>query len=394
VKNWYDVPSVAVDLDGTLTAVARGTPGDVPGEADADVVALIRRLHRDGWHIIVHTARPHPDHPTIATWLDDEAVPFDQIVCGKPNADVQIDDKGLLPAPHLLDAWVEWVRVGGDVLALDALANQRLRSSWATEQYAVPENPTATVPTDDRFVVAVPCSGGLDSITVAAMAAEAGLPRRLYYVDAGQPYAADEIATVRRLFGDELVVLSAPTPSERFDYLLPGRNAAVVWLIAADVRARGEWGEVWFGNLAGETPTIGGDKSARFFGTLQGLLTLARYDVRVVNPLVGLDKPDLVRWWIDRDGVDRAAATRTCFVAGDSHCGRCQACFRRLVAFEAAGIDTAGWWPPQTDWSPYVAKYRDRMGAALAAGDFSRYSPARCRSTLAVIDRLSATGRV
>jgi 7-cyano-7-deazaguanine synthase in queuosine biosynthesis len=389
MKNWYDVRTVAFDLDGTLTVVARGTPGDAPAPPDPDVVAVARRLSDAGWRVVIHTARPHSDHDAIRRWADRHDVPVDQIVCGKPNVDLHVDDKGLLPPPHIVDALADWV-VDPDPLA--SLAATKMQSAWAAEQYAVPENPDADVPTDGRFVVAVPCSGGLDSSTVAEMAADAGVPRRLYYVDVGQPYAADEIAAVRRVTRTEPVVLTGPPSPVRYDYLLPGRNAAIVWTIAADLRARGEWGEVWFGNLSGETPTIGGDKSARFFATLQGLLTLTGHDVRVVNVLAGLDKPDLVRWWAARGDVDRAIATRTCFVPGEQHCGRCQACFRRLVAFEAAGFDTSGWWPVE-EWAPYVDKYADRMGVALTAGDFSRYSPARCRSTLAVIERLTAAGR-
>jgi 7-cyano-7-deazaguanine synthase in queuosine biosynthesis len=390
VKNWYDAPSVAFDLDGTATTVARGTPGEDPGPPDEEIARLARDLWRSGWHIVIHTARPHSDHPTIRAWAQEHGFPFDQIVCGKPNVDLHVDDKGLLPPTHLLDAWAGWLAADSP---LATLADQTMGSAWAREQYAVPENPDATVPRDDRFVVAVPTSGGLDSTTVAAMAEEAGVRWRPYYVDVGQAYADDEIRVASRLVGPP-TILQGPKPSARFDYLLPGRNAAVVWTIADDLRSRGEWGEVWFGNLAGETPTIGGDKSARFFGTLQGLLTLARYDVRVVNPLIGLDKPDLVRWWLARDRIDDAVATRTCFNAGADHCGRCQACFRRLVAFEAVGIDTAGWWPDDADWTPYVAKYARRMNDALAAHDWSRYSPARCRSTLAVIGRLHAAGRI
>jgi 7-cyano-7-deazaguanine synthase in queuosine biosynthesis len=169
---------------------------------------------------------------------------------------------------------------------------------------------------------------------------------------------------------------------------MPNRNWSIIEAIAEQMESSKEWGELWFGNLGGETPTVGGDKSSRFMTTAQHLLTMRGYDVHLLSPLRSMDKTDLVRWWAARDRLDVLARTKSCFDPVMRACGRCQTCFRKLVAFTAAGHGEVLLWDQQPEWQPFVDKYAASMREAMSKGDWSRYSPARCRDTLAVIDAL------
>lgn len=254
---------------------------------------------------------------------------------------------------------------------------------WWQEQKMVPENPDYREPIAPGFRVAIPVTGGMDSSTLWMMALEAGLPVEPVYVDVGQSYRAAEMAAVLDVLGVEPEVLYGPTLGDGWKHVILGRNWHAIAAIAHWMTSRGLWGELWFGNLAGETPTVGGDKSSRFFTTTQHLLTMLGHDVQLHSPLRGLDKTDLVRWWAARGKVHLLARTKSCLHPSGSACGRCQTCFRKMVAFEAAGYGDALTWDHTPDWAPFVEKY-----SRVMCDTPERYSPARIADTLAVIARL------
>jgi len=271
---------------------------------------------------------------------------------------------------------------------------------WCVLMDAVPENPRAdhdlVAHYDARFRVVVPVTGGMDSSALWKMAEEAGVPAEPVYVDGGQEYAEAERRAVYNVLGVAPVVLTAQFSPDRWQHIIPRRNLTIAVEVADYMRRRDWWGEIWFGNLAGETPAARGDKSSAFFVGLAEHMVKdgPAQDVQVVQPLRALDKTDLVRWWRSHGygATEYLLGTKSCFHPTLRACGECQTCFRKAVAFLAAGLPAllvlrsfANWQPDQ-----HIAKYKPLMTDALAREDWRRYSPARCRDTLLAIDIMEA----
>ncbi len=102
---------VCVDLDGTICELspdgdyARARP--LPGAREA-----LRELRRRGAYIIIYTARRMRTHngdlakvcadigDLTVSWLKEHDIPYDEIIFGKPYANVYIDDLG-----HRFTGW-------------------------------------------------------------------------------------------------------------------------------------------------------------------------------------------------------------------------------------------------------------------------------------------------
>ena len=96
---------ICIDIDGTICNTRSG------GESYADVTQIkdaaetIRALKQEGHYIILYTARHmktcnHNTGRVIATqgkilleWLEKHQIPYDELLFGKPLADIYIDDK-------------------------------------------------------------------------------------------------------------------------------------------------------------------------------------------------------------------------------------------------------------------------------------------------------------
>jgi capsule biosynthesis phosphatase len=97
------------DLDNTLVTCPT-VPGDYTTcKPISRVIDYVKRLHADGHYIIIHTARRMRTHrgnigrvtadvgAITIQQLQDYAVPYDELIFGKPFADFYIDDKAILP---------------------------------------------------------------------------------------------------------------------------------------------------------------------------------------------------------------------------------------------------------------------------------------------------------
>ena len=85
---------LGIDLDKTI---ANGT-----GYPDFELTTplkgakeALKSLEKDGWKIIIYTARPWADYPKIEHWLDQNKIPHRRIVCGKILVKWMIDDRNL-----------------------------------------------------------------------------------------------------------------------------------------------------------------------------------------------------------------------------------------------------------------------------------------------------------
>lgn len=101
-----------IDLDGTLTIDDPEVPYSekLP---NTSVVARLREYHQLGFTIVVSTARNMRAYngsigainvntlPTIIEWLQRHAIPFDEILVGKPWCGTEgfyVDDKAVRPS--------------------------------------------------------------------------------------------------------------------------------------------------------------------------------------------------------------------------------------------------------------------------------------------------------
>ncbi len=372
----HEQPVLCFDLDGTL---CDDRYPDI-GAPRHEMLAFVETLHRQGYYLIINSARRSLDYDRVRAFLERHAVAYDQLCLGaKPVADLYIDDKGLLAEPRLLEMLVER-RFQPEYL--NNLASEQLTSAFARNVYDVPEA-GGGLKRDSRFMVGLAMTGGLDSTTMWNMLEEAGTPYRMVYFDMGQPYAAAELKAIRDITGRDPELYQIPLPFVQHTHMLSGRNAVILWQLAELLTQHGGWGELWFGNVQGESPVLGGDKSRRFLNDMTALFAFSRLDVRLVTPLLGLDKTDEILYWKERD-MTIAKRTKSCFAAETGQCGRCQACFLKWAAFVAADVDCADVFPVM-EFDTHVAKYMQVMGEALIRRDFSHYSPQRIERTLKAV---------
>lgn len=89
------VPRAVVDFDGTIADYHgyRG-PGKFEEPLPGAKEALIR-LQEEGYRIVVFTSRGWAEQDGIEAYLRSHGLPFAQVICGKPLADVYIDDRGV-----------------------------------------------------------------------------------------------------------------------------------------------------------------------------------------------------------------------------------------------------------------------------------------------------------
>lgn len=88
---------IAVDFDGTL-AVSLWTvdnPTTEIGEPIRRNIVKVRELARQGWKVVIHTARSWTDEPALREWLTEHSVPFDAIICSKPLCAAYCDDRAI-----------------------------------------------------------------------------------------------------------------------------------------------------------------------------------------------------------------------------------------------------------------------------------------------------------
>jgi len=104
-------PIAVVDIDGVL---ATGTVEDVYSE-DAgwafgkcspifEGIEILNRLREQDVKIVLHTARWEDDRAVTEHWLSSHEVAYDELIMGKPSADIYIDDKNF-PVPFIPEDW-------------------------------------------------------------------------------------------------------------------------------------------------------------------------------------------------------------------------------------------------------------------------------------------------
>ena len=105
------MPTIVMDLDGTLTVENPGVPY-ANLRPNTNVVAKLREYSAQGFKIAIYTARNMRTHaksigrinaltlPDIVAWLKAHDIPFDEIYVGKPWAEAggfYVDDRAIRP---------------------------------------------------------------------------------------------------------------------------------------------------------------------------------------------------------------------------------------------------------------------------------------------------------
>jgi 7-cyano-7-deazaguanine synthase in queuosine biosynthesis len=238
------------------------------------------------------------------------------------------------------------------------------------------------------------CSGGLDSY----LAWKLFVPHaENVYVRIGHRYEAREIGALAMLQHGDPAFRWASLEGPRIGHLetpsgiIPCRNALMLLVAAAHCGSRQGVTRVnlWLGALAGE---INSDKSPEFCRAVEETLNVswrAQYwtsgvAFSVSSPVRDLTKAQLVSHYADGGGdMSLLRLTRSCYDEGareygNAHCGECAACFKRWVAFRAAGV---------ADPTDYMRDPREWSGAdeARRKARDGTYDAVRSAETLAAL---------
>ena len=105
------MPTIVIDLDGTLTVERAGAPY-IDLLPNRPVVERLRQYKSDGFKVSIYTARNMRTHamsvgkinaltlPDIVAWLKKHDIPFDEIHVGKPWPEAggfYVDDRAIRP---------------------------------------------------------------------------------------------------------------------------------------------------------------------------------------------------------------------------------------------------------------------------------------------------------
>ena len=109
---------ICVDLDGVISNLRKGNEGYEDLEPKVDAVEKLRTLKNNGHYIIIYTARNMKTcngnigqvisniGSITLDWLKKHKVPYDEVIFGKPWADIYIDDNGF--------RFSDWNSINGD----------------------------------------------------------------------------------------------------------------------------------------------------------------------------------------------------------------------------------------------------------------------------------------
>lgn len=221
---------------------------------------------------------------------------------------------------------------------------------------------------DDAAKAVVLLSGGLDSATVLAIAANRGLECHTLALDYGQRHRA-ELDAARRLstalgarshrqvgvdlraiggsaLTDDIEVPDAPDPGLPDPGIpvtyVPARNT-ILLAIATGLAETLEAGHLFIGVNAIDYSGYP-DCRPQFIAAFQDLARLATkrgvegHALQIDTPLIHLSKADIIRTGTEL-GVDYSM-TVSCYQADDGGraCGRCDSCRIRRDGFAAAGL--------------------------------------------------------
>ncbi|MDO6459178.1 7-cyano-7-deazaguanine synthase QueC [Granulosicoccaceae sp. 1_MG-2023] len=222
------------------------------------------------------------------------------------------------------------------------------------------------------------CSGGLDSVTLAWHVAASAQLHSLISFDYGQrhrrellcaadcardlgvPHRIVDLNCLTALLGDNALTGERAVPHGHYNEqsmkqtVVPNRNA-IMMTIAFAAAASGGADAVALAVHGGDH-FIYPDCRPGFidaFAQMQQAALDGMADITLQAPFVDRDKAAIVQLGAEL-GVP-FAATRSCYEAGELHCGRCGTCVERREAFALAGVDDPTTYQDPDYWKTAVA---------------------------------------
>ncbi len=232
---------------------------------------------------------------------------------------------------------------------------------------------------------AVLVSGGLDSTVLYLMTKG---EKAAHYFDIGQPYADKERASLAKNgipFMSEKVEGIPNINTQTWKHVLPARNLLFAQLLADKYPLNQV--DILFASTEGEMPQTGGDKSYEFLDVANEHLAATGKVIKA--PIQHLTKTELVSWAVNNGHEEEVRNTISCYGGGESNrCGKCPACYKTWVAFSNNGIELDFDTDPLEGCKPEIEHYRQVMGDALRAQDFSHYTPQRIEEHRMALERV------
>jgi len=222
----------------------------------------------------------------------------------------------------------------------------KIENQLEQDLFQIYYHPDAHVfPPNNSYQIMLPYSGGVDSYIgyyFAKVRFKNVIP---LFVNYGQPYAKEEIESVKNtpFFDDiESIDLTRQLQFNRQDIWgehFPSRN----WLFCVLAAERiDNMGSIWLCAHDGEITTTWGDKSLYFIEKGSDILsTYFNKLIRIEFPFLNRTKGEMIKWYLNeglskQDMLDRVTCHN--FINGQA-CGECLGCCPRYVSMKINGID-------------------------------------------------------
>lgn len=275
---------LSCDIDGVLAEESLLFPRDFAQSVPRwEEIHRLNALYGKGCEVVLHTSRQEKYREVTEAWLSEHRVMYNELVMGKPRADVYIDDR-----------------------------NGELEDPYAKNVLLY--------------------SGGVDSVAYALHLKQRGISfspvwlasrRREIHGDSKVKYWA-------RRWGVPLNTRVAPEHSSLYPRF---RNLTYACIALENTEGPVT---VHIGGLADDRCE---DKTpAAFEAMSQCLSQISGNKIKVVSWFFPYTKKQVVEYLIRRVGPqDALKGTVSCY-GGPPECGSCPACYRKWIAFEAAGV--------------------------------------------------------
>lgn len=257
----------------------------------------------------------------------------------------------------------------------------------AKEVFNVPEKPKGyrIINKKSNPERAILVTGGLDSTVLYFKLKKQYKNLRAFYIDIGQPYKDKEIKALKKLkIPFELLKGININQARYWKHIIPARNFYFFCLVAEQIKG----GIIYFATTEGEMPRQGGDKSYYFLEMTNELFEKLPYPVRIETPLQNETKTDLIKWWQKNLSLKWLDYTISCFEVEEGHCGHCQACLRKALAYINNGLKLKTNVPIRKGCQVFIEKYKKLMPKELKHRIFNHYSQRRCSQDLQAIKLL------
>ncbi|MEQ1841580.1 MAG: 7-cyano-7-deazaguanine synthase QueC [Verrucomicrobiales bacterium] len=208
--------------------------------------------------------------------------------------------------------------------------------------------------------VVCPVSGGLDSVValhdaasaheiVTALSFDYGSKHnhreiplaRLHAERLGVPHQLIDLGFINRLFTSDLLSSGGPIPEGHYEEatmkatVVPFRNGIFLAIAAGFAESAGAEGLVIAAHAGDHA--IYPDCREPFMWAMGSAIELGTYaGIRLLRPFIDSRKEDIVVRGNEL-GVD-FSLTWSCYLGGETHCGRCGTCVERREAFLIAGL--------------------------------------------------------